>query len=750
MFSFKSGCLAAILVSLTTPALAQQVGTGSVSLSVDAAQENFDSLAQSGQSGTLPEGWYFHETDSNADATYRAGDGSGGSLPGDTYSLGAAGSGERALGAIQSGSLEPTLGARLSNDSGQVVDEIDIAYTGEQWRFGSADRSDRLDFQYSTNANALLDGSANWIDVDALDFSAPVSSGTVGGLDGNAAANRLAISATLSGLALPPAEGLWIRWIDQNASGADDALGIDEFSVAIGGEPPVDVAPEVDTTDPADGAVDVDLGTDLIVTFSESVVVAASWYQLSCGGMAISSSAGGGPTGYTITPDAALPADQACELTILAGAVTDLDGDPDNLPADVTVQFTTLDPSTLPPPAIDAVQPADGSQNVAVTATVQLGFSQPVSVAGDAIGLTCDAAPVPASLDGADAQWTLDPIDPLPSGADCTIDVEANGVVNAYGHALAADASFSFSVIEAGGEGYYEQVNASSPEQLRCTLNLTIRGHTAFPYSGGGTDSWAILEIAQEDPTDPNRVIDAYRNRSYAKVSDRSGQGGSGPWYNREHTWPNSLGFPGQTDSQGRPNAPYTDVHMLHLTDQNYNSDRGNRPLADCDNNCSELTTETNQGVGGGSGVYPGNSNWVRDPNGNQGSFEVWDHRKGDIARAVLYMAIRYEGGSHPVTGQSEPDLELTNDRGAIQTGSGSGPHYMGLLDDLLAWHQADPPSAEEVVRNDVIQSYQGNRNPFVDHPEWASLALFTSESPAVCQPGQADALFSDRFEAAP
>lgn len=750
MFSCKSGCLAAILLSLAAPALAQQVGSGAVSLSAATAQENFDTLAQSGQSSVLPDGWYFHETDSNADGTYTAGDTSGNSLPGDIYSLGATGSGERALGAIQSGSLVPTFGAQLLNDSGQLVDEIDIAYIGEQWRLGSDGRTDRLEFQYSLDANALLDGGATWIDVAALDFAAPVSTGTVGGLDGNAAANRLAVSATISGLALAPADSLWIRWVDENASGADDALGIDDVSTAIGGEPPVDVAPEVSTTDPADGATDVDLGASLEVTFSESVSVAAGWYELICGGTTVPASSGGGPASYTITPDAALPADQACELTILAGAVTDLDGDPDNLPADVTVQFTTLDPSTLPPPAIETVQPADGAQNVLTTAAVELTFSQPVTVAGGAISLACNATPVAASLGGSDTQWTLEPAGPLPYDADCVIDVQASGIVNQYGHTLAADASFSFSVIAEGDDGYYSQVNPSSPEQLRCTLHLTIRGHTAYPYSGGGTDSWAILEIAQEDPGDSNRVIDSYRNHSYTKVSDRSGQGGSGPWYNREHTWPNSLGFPDRTDSQGRPNAPYTDVHMLHLTDQNYNSDRGNRPLAYCDASCGERTTEANQGVGGGSGVYPGNSNWVRSPNGNQGSFEVWNHRKGDIARAVLYMAIRYEGGSHPDTGQAEPDLELTNNRSDIQTGSGAGPHYMGLLDDLLAWHQADPPSAEELARNDVIQSYQGNRNPFVDHPEWASLALFTSESPAVCQPGQVDLIFSDRLEAAP
>jgi endonuclease I len=131
--------------------------------------------------------------------------------------------------------------------------------------------------------------------------------------------------------------------------------------------------------------------------------------------------------------------------------------------------------------------------------------------------------------------------------------------------------------------------------------------------------------------------------------------------------------------------------------------------------------------------VYPGNSNWVGGPDGNTGSFEVFRARKGDIARAVLYMAIRYEGGTHPSTTQGEPDLELTDDRAKIIKTSAS-PAYMGLLSTLLAWHQQDPPNAQERLRNDAVQGFQGNRNPFIDHPEWATAALFTSTKPASCQ----------------
>src|SRR3546814_14886603 len=70
-------------------------------------------------------------------------------------------------------------------------------------------------------------------------------------------------------------------------------------------------------------------------------------------------------------------------------------------------------------------------------------------------------------------------------------------------------------------DGYYAHVNASSPGQLRCSLHETIRGHTLYPYSGSGTSTWTVLEIADEDPANAGRILDAYRNRSYAKGSDR-------------------------------------------------------------------------------------------------------------------------------------------------------------------------------------------------------------------------------------
>ncbi|ASR43151.1 ribonuclease [Xanthomonas citri pv. mangiferaeindicae] len=395
-----------------------------------------------------------------------------------------------------------------------------------------------------------------------------------------------------------------------------------------------------------------------------------------------------------------------------------------------TFASTGAGPST--PPAVVATVPVAGAGDFPAAGDLSVDFNEAVTLSPGAFVLQC-ATSGTIALDHATSgtHFALSTGTALHGGEACTLSISAAAIHDADGLQPASDASVAFTVASGstGGGDYYARVNTGSAAQLRCSLHATIRGHTSYPYSGSGTSTWTILEIADEDPNDSGRILDAYRNRSYTKVSGRAGTG-SGLTYNREHTWPKSLGFPSATGDKGLPNAPHTDAHMLYLTDTDHNAARGNKPFADCSTqaSCSERATEANHGVGGGTGTFPGNSNWT-----DNAGFQVWRHRKGDMARAVLYMAIRYEGGTHPSTGQSEPDLELTDDRSRI-VGTSASPAYMGLLSTLLAWHQADPPDAAERTRNEVVYSFQGNRNPFVDHPEWATRALFESSRPASCQ----------------
>jgi endonuclease I len=728
---------------LFTPTIHAQ--TGSVSLvGGPPTVQTFDSLANSGTGSAVPTGWAFVESGSNANTTYAADTGATNS--GNTYSYGAASSTERALGLLRSGSLVPIVGARLSNDSGAAVGQVTVTYTGEQWRFGTTGRSDRLDFQYSLNATSIGDATAAWVDFNALDFNGPVSTGATGALDGNAAANRSTVSATITGITLAAASTMTVRWLDAEATGADDGLAIDDTSFGISGDPPLDIAPTVASTTPAQGAGNVVTTAPLSVTFSEPVDFAPGGFTLSCATSGThTATLGGGPTTWSLTPSPAFATNESCTWTILASAVTDLDGTPNAMAADYPVTFTTSSSTGGPGPQVTWLLPAQGATRVPRASDLRVIFDVAVTTAPNTFSLACNSTPIAVTETGTGTMRTLTPASVMPEGAACTFAISAAGVTNASSVPMAQSVSVAFSVAEPySAATYYAPVNTSSSPQLRCTLHQVLRGHTMYPYSGPATSTWTILETAQAVPGDATRVIDVYRNRAYVAISDRAGTG-SGITYNREHTWPNSLGFPSQSGNLGLPNAPYTDTHMLWLSDTQWNADRGNKPFANCPSGCGERITESNGGVGGGSGVYPGNSNWVRTPDGNQGSFEVWNHRKGEMARAIFYMAIRYEGGTDPLSGQTEPQLELTDTRSQIGSGSTS---YMGLLADLLTWHQADPPDAAEIARNLTVQAFQGNRNPFVDHPEWATRALFESTAPATCEPATSDLIFANGFDA--
>ena len=196
--------------------------------------QNFDGLANSGTSsttlnGTLA-GWYILETGSNSNTTYTAGTGS--ATAGDTYSFGAASSTERALGSIASSNLLSKYGAQFKNDTGNIIDQLEISYVGEEWRFDPARGTtikDQIAFEYSTDATSLTTGT--WTAVTALLYETTNLTGTVGTRNGNDAAYRTSLSNTITGLNIPVGQIFWIRFVDINVSGTDDGLAIDDFSL---------------------------------------------------------------------------------------------------------------------------------------------------------------------------------------------------------------------------------------------------------------------------------------------------------------------------------------------------------------------------------------------------------------------------------------------------------------------------------------------------------------------------------------
>ena len=134
-----------------------------------------------------------------------------------------------------------------------------------------------------------------------------------------------------------------------------------------------------------------------------------------------------------------------------------------------------------------------------------------------------------------------------------------------------------------------------------------------------------------------------------------------------------------------------TDAHHLKPVDSSINSIRSNK---DFDN--------------GGEIVFNGDEEtncFV-----SEFTFEPRDEVKGDIARMIFYMDVRYEGGG------LEPDLEVVD---YISLQENYPSPEMGKLSTLLQWHIDDPPDDFERNRNEVIYSWQGNRNPFIDRPEF-------------------------------
>ena len=224
--------------------------------------------------------------------------------------------------------------------------------------------------------------------------------------------------------------------------------------------------------------------------------------------------------------------------------------------------------------------------------------------------------------------------------------------------------------------GYYNSAENKSEQALRLALHNIIDDHTDYPYSSGSTDTWDILKVADADPNNTNNVILIYTRESVNGPQEYDG-------WNREHVWAKSRGDFGTSRPMG------TDVHNLRASNINVNSTRSNYSFDDCTtNSCNQIY-----------GNSYSNSALV---------FEPRDEDKGDVARIIFYMVVRYEGDS------GEEDLEMTE--GILSTSSKLPLH--GVRSTLLQWHELDPVDDFERNRNDVIYSYQGNRNPFIDHPE--------------------------------
>lgn len=233
--------------------------------------------------------------------------------------------------------------------------------------------------------------------------------------------------------------------------------------------------------------------------------------------------------------------------------------------------------------------------------------------------------------------------------------------------------------------GYYAAAQGLSGPALRAALHNIIRHTQSLPYSApvGTFDTSDALMVLDQAPGDSSRVV-----LTYSGLTDLKTNFGLSTGWNREHAWPQSFGA-----SSGLPRV---DMHAMRAVDSSVNSSRGNLFYDDSDPLATGYASPAHVEA-------PGTS---RDFN----SWEPRDSEKGDLARALLYMDLRYEGTN------GELDLALTDDLSLIT----SGGRHMGRLTTLLEWTLLDPVDAAETARMEAVQTlYQGNRNPFIDRPEW-------------------------------
>ncbi len=210
-------------------------------------------------------------------------------------------------------------------------------------------------------------------------------------------------------------------------------------------------------------------------------------------------------------------------------------------------------------------------------------------------------------------------------------------------------------------DNYYSSASSLSGTELKATLKTIITtGAKQLQYtSSTSSDVWDMCEAGDENPSNSNEVWLIYTEKSMAKTYHSSGSDG----WNREHVWAKSHG------DLGTSPGPGTDGHHLRASDAQENGKRGNLDFDDV------------------NGPRTKNSTYYEPPLS----------AKGDVARSIFYMALRYGY--------------------MVDNGSGSGARH-GKLETLLKWNELDPVDPYEIRRNNVIFQFQNNRNPFIDHPE--------------------------------
>jgi endonuclease I len=235
--------------------------------------------------------------------------------------------------------------------------------------------------------------------------------------------------------------------------------------------------------------------------------------------------------------------------------------------------------------------------------------------------------------------------------------------------------------------GYYNNATGKTGDELKIALHDIIDEHTTISYQQIWSAFWST------DNKGNNVVWDMYSDGAnytynYYNGNDQCGDyEQEGDCYNREHSWPQSW--------FGNASTPTTDLHHIFPTDGFVNFKRSNHPFGEVQ---SATWTSQNGSKLGTCKSSLGYSGTV---------FEPIDEYKGDFARALMYMSVRYYGED------SDWSTSGMTNKSVIKPWA---------IDMLLDWSDNDPVSQKEIDRNNAVYGIQGNRNPFIDHPEYAHI----------------------------
>ena len=242
---------------------------------------------------------------------------------------------------------------------------------------------------------------------------------------------------------------------------------------------------------------------------------------------------------------------------------------------------------------------------------------------------------------------------------------------------------------------YYSTATGKIGAELKTALYNIIKGHTDVKYDG-------LYNVYKTSDAKPDgSVWDMYSNCSfsYSVPSDKCGNYSKEcDCFNREHSFPQSW--------FNKSSPMVSDAFHIYPTDGKVNGMRSNYPFGTVTN----PTYISGNGSKLGPCSFPGYTGTV---------FEPLDEYKGDFARSYFYMATRYEN--------LIANWQSNGNANEVLNGTSFPCFDPWVVSLLLSWNTFDPVSDKEKTRNNVVYSYQHNRNPFIDHPEYANMIWGTN-----------------------